>query len=179
MYLPEIPWLPVNPDVRSCHTDGRTVKRYLEVVRQFNVERHPRYKVRDGNHDGKDDTYCNVFVSDVGEAYGLYLPHWHLNMEFSANRLIDWFRSDSDAGGTKYGWEEHTPHETMGAVMEGIFGVVTHKNPSGIGHVAVVLPIETSDDSNPYIAQAGRTNFVGRRLTDGFGDKPVRFFTCR
>lgn len=179
MYLPEVPWLPTDPAVRSCHTDGRTTKRYMDVVRQFGVETNPRYRMRDGNNDGIIDTYCNVFVTDVAEAYGCYLPHWHLNSEFSANRLIEWLRSDSAAGGVRYGWEMVSPYAAKAAVMEGLLTIACYRNPKGVGHVAVVLPIPSDDDSNPYIAQAGRKNFVGRRLTDGFGTLPVVFFTCR
>jgi hypothetical protein len=39
----------------------------------------------------------------------------------------------------------------------------------GSGHVAILLP------EGP-IAQAGRKNFVGRTVAEGFGKYPVRFF---
>lgn len=166
------PWLPQNPKVTCC-PNCRSVKRYFEVVRQFNVEADPRYQPANGQ------TFCNVFATDVAQAMGRTLPHWWLANEESANKLADWL----DNQGKNYGWQEVTDagdcsadHTINGMVATGVLCIAIWKNPSGgPGHVAVILPIDTG---GLWIAQAGAHNFVGRPLAEGFGDKKPRFYTC-
>ena len=51
--------------------------------------------------------------------------------------------------------------------------VTIWKNPTGIGHVAVVLP----GMDFIHIAQAGGSNFFDRNIINGFGNLPVAFYT--
>lgn len=169
------PWYPAHPKITACPScvDQR---KYLEVVRSFDVAKNPRYAVRDTTGDGVPDTFCNIFVADVAEALGRQLPHWWLGKELSANDMYDWLLRH----GPKYGWANVSAEAAMASVYKANLTVAAWKNPArGPGHIAIVLPIPTDDPFNPFIAQAGRENFVGRRLTTGFGGRHPGFFTCR
>lgn len=165
MHLPAPQWVPAQADLHCCR-NCRTPARYLEVVGQFDVEHAARYRAVDGK------TYCNIFASDVAAAMGCLLPHWWLSRELSVNDLVPWLKRT----GVDYGWERlDSAHTAIAAALAGMLTVATLV-AEGHGHIAVVLPI---DDGQPWIAQAGRTNFAHARLAAGFGTRTPEFFTCR
>jgi hypothetical protein len=61
----------------------------------------------------------------------------------------------------------------MRAAQAGSPAVAVWHNPSGPGHLAIVVPCE---DEGVHIAQAGAACFGGRPLAHGFGNRPARFF---
>ncbi len=138
------------------------------VITELDVENSPRYKAQGGK------TYCNIFVSDFLDALGLPPTHIEGGQELNANAMIEWLSSAKGAG---TGWIVADRATAMDAAARGHVVLVTYFNPNinpltGMkrpGHIAVVLPEGT-------IAQAGRTNFVGKTVREGFGTLPTVFF---
>ena len=147
----------------------------LEAVALADVEHHERYQPGDGK------TYCNIFVWDVTRAVlgpRFEAPHWvgpdnapcppFEGRELSANALCIWLA----VVGPVLDWRHVSAVEAGIAARHGEVVLATWENPSGHGHVAVVLP----GDGNLHIAQAGKTCFANGSLAKGFGSKPVSFF---
>ena len=152
------PWLPV--------TLPESKRRSLDlIIEALDVEKAARY-ARKGN-----TTYCNIFVWDVSKAAGVEVPHWYEaksglptevghGLEMHANRMVEWLGKH---------WKAVTKEEAHAAAEAGSLVIVGWRNPEGIGHVAVMQPEGT-------IAQAGASNFVGRPVAAGFGNRPVKYF---
>jgi hypothetical protein len=153
-----------------CCASCRSPSRYLEVVKQFDVENNPRYKVRDTSGDGKPDTFCNIFLWDVTRAMGCEIEHWWDGKELSANGVADWLVKE----GSRYGWQDVGLLGAADQAARGRPTIAVWKNPGGTGHVAVVVP---TGNGQLQIAQAGRLNFFDKPLRSGFGDHPVKFYT--
>lgn len=144
----------------------------IRVIEQFDVSTSGRYKVRDTSGDGKPDTFCNIFASDVARAMGVVLPHEVLDSgdpaeplhgrELSANATIRWLRQH----GPRFSWRQCTEAEARAAADLGRFVVATWLNVAGSGHIAVLRPVESG---RTMIAQAGRTCFAKGTLAQGFG----------
>ena len=161
------PWQSIKPPSASlpCHA-GKLRK----VVDELDVENAPRYAPQ------PTATYCNIFVTDVLQAMGHQPGHWvdddggpaedgH-GWELNANRMVRWFRTH----GKTYGWVECDRRVACDSAARGHTVVVGwDSQASGPGHIAILLPEGT-------IAQAGRRNFVGGTIREGFGDRKVRFF---
>lgn len=161
------PWQSIKPPSSQLpNTEGKLRK----VVDELDVENAARYKPQ------PSATYCNIFVSDVLTAMGLEPGHWidddghpaedgH-GWEMTANRMVRWFRTT----GKDYGWVETDRRIALDSAARGHVVVVGWDSQGkGPGHIAIVLPEGT-------IAQAGRKNFVGGTIREGFGDRNVRFF---
>ncbi len=139
-----------------------------KVIDELDVEHSPRYKAAAGK------TYCNIFVSDFLDAMGLPPTHVEGGQELNANMMIEWLSSPKGAG---TGWVEADRKTALDAASRGHVVLVTYfnrninplTNKQRPGHIAVVLAEGT-------IAQAGRTNFVGKTVREGFGALPVQFF---
>ena len=140
------------------------------VIDELDVEHAPRYRARKGA------TFCNIFVTDVCDAMGFQPSHWVTTdgeqagvgegVELNANGLCRWFAKF----GASKGWVEADRKTAMDAAERGHFVVLGWDSKSEKpGHVAVLLPEGT-------IAQAGRTNFVGKTIREGFGDLKPRFW---
>lgn len=141
------------------------------ICKELNPEKNERYKP-----DARG-TWCNIFVTDVVTACGFQPQHWMTSkgapapvgkgVEMSANRLVEWLSST----GAAYGWVTADRQTAFDAAARGHLVVCGWRNPEPAksGHVAILLPEGT-------IAQAGRTNFVGKTLREGFGNLPVQFF---
>lgn len=140
------------------------------VVDELDVENSPRYRPT------PTQTWCNIFVSDVLTAMGLQPGHWvHVNgdpgkqgqgVELNANRLTRWLVKH----GPRFGWTETNRLAASDAAERGHTVVLAwDSETSKPGHVAIMLHEGT-------IAQAGRKNFVGGTVREGFGTLTPRFF---
>jgi LysM repeat protein len=108
-------WRPVHPPMTSTPSD-RSPSRYAQVVNQFAVGNNPRYAV---GHQGRGETYCNIFVWDVTSAMGAQIPHWvgsngepvgvGKGHELDANGTVDWLRR---YGGSN-GWQRVSAEEAQ------------------------------------------------------------------
>lgn len=167
---------------RASMTDSLRATKYVEIVKQFDVEHNPRYvKGHDGNPNNGLETYCNIFDGDVMSALGVVAPHWidpatgaptpmGKGKETSANTLASWFAHH----GFEYGWMECGEIQARKRATHGYPTTVVWNNPVGIGHVAVVLP----GTDYTHIAQAGGVNFFDGNMRGGFGGiTSLRFYT--
>ncbi|MFL5346408.1 MAG: peptidoglycan-binding protein [Hyalangium sp.] len=169
-----------NPPVRGSPS-SRNRATYDNVINQFGVGSNPRYTPRDSNGDGSRDTFCNIFLWDVTRAMGAEIPHWvdskgnpaavGKGRELNANATVDWLHQN----GPQQGWHKVSAAEAQKLANEGHPAVAVWKNPSGIGHVAVVRPGEMTS-AGPAIAQAGASNFNNGHVKDSFGTRPVEYF---
>lgn len=163
------PWVTIFPPSARLPFSSDKLRK---VIEELDVEHAPRYKASGGR------TWCNVFASDVLTAMGLSPSHWvdklgrplagptRGGVELNANGMSRWF----EGHGSNYGWVSVGREEAMEAAARGHVAVVTYFNESGgSGHIAILLPEGT-------IAQAGKLNFVGRTIREGFGNLPVRFW---
>lgn len=165
------PWIPVTAPITSGPGDRRAPLLDL-VIRQFQVAVNPRYRQ---NQQGAGETYCNIAVWDWTRALCAEIPHWVIGdgeisspgtgRELDANAVAAWL----NRCGPRHGWTRCTAGEAHGAAMQGRPAVAVWQNPSGIGHVAIIRPIEFHPTKGLPIAQAGATNSDTVYLTDGFG----------
>ncbi len=133
--------------------------KYLEVLKQLNVEGHLRYKSQG------DKTFCNIFTSDVAYLVKVPLPHWWRKtenappFELDANTTLRWLETE---GISSYGWKKVSTEEARKLANMGIpvFGGAIR--PHNIGHMFMVIP---SPETGPlHIMQAGRTNSFDTEL---------------
>ena len=133
------------------------------VIDSFNVQDNPRYQV---NRQGRNETYCNIYVSDVTRALGAEVPHYadkttgqpvssgENAIAMNANRMNDWLNGI----GRNYGWVKVTAQQAQNYANNGRPAVASWKNDSGHGHIQIVSPSAdgTYDPARGVaIAQAG------------------------
>lgn len=166
-------WLPIEADVRNL-PGKREGFIYRSVLSQFDVQHNPRYAPEGSK------TWCNIFVWDCTRALGCEVPHW-LNTdgnptkagqgnETTANLLHAWLRGH----GKRFGWKPCTPLDAHEAVSRGEPVVAVWRNPSGPGHIAMVLP---GPSGTLHIAQAGRSCLWDVPLAAGFGKHEPQLYT--
>lgn len=154
------PWRPIRIPAASLPNN---VEKLRHVVTELDVERAPRYRAN------ATQTFCNIFLTDVCDAYGVPPTHWMhedgtpaqygRGLEMSANRLVRWFHSK----GARYGWIVADKQTAMDAAARGhLVALGWDSKTSGPGHVAVLLPEGT-------VAHAGRKNGVGIPIGQAFG----------
>lgn len=161
------PWKSIKIPTASL---PRTLHKLKAVVKDLDVENSARYRP---NAYG---TYCNIFATDVLDAFGVAPSHWVTDdgkpaptgkgRELNANGMVEWFHDH----GEEYGWVPADKLDAMDAAERGhLVLVMWHSGGTSPGHIAVMLPEGT-------IAQAGRKNFVGGTIREGFGSLPVEFW---
>lgn len=141
------------------------------VINDLDVEHAARYR------KSAYATYCNIFATDVFQAMGFPPSHWvdhgdgspakqgH-GEELTANLMARWFHKF----GAAQGWVNADRKTATDAASRGhLVTVIWDSQGDGPGHVAIMLPEGT-------IAQAGSTNFVGKTIREGFGQRPVEFW---
>ncbi len=179
------PGVPFDPPIKSS-PGARSREDYDAVLDQFKVATNPRYTP---NRQGKNETYCNVFVWDTTRALGAEVPiayddktgkpmTWDpkagvwkgSGYEHDANGMVDWL----DKFGASNGWKKVTAEEAQKSANAGKPAIAAWKNPGGTGHVAMVRPDGGPFDpaKGPKIAQAGKTNFDQGWVKDGFKGCP-------
>ena len=132
----------------------RSPQQIIQVIEYFNVEDsdNNRYWPQ------PDETYCNIWATDVMRCLRAPLTHWVITnekgkekrKELDANATFDWLSNPSN------GWRKVSASEAVNSSKNGIPTLLCWKKPGGIGHIAVVLPKGSTD--NVRIAQAGRKN---------------------
>lgn len=162
------PWRPITIPAASLPNVGDKLR---QVVTELDVERAPRYRAT------STATFCNIFVTDVCDAFGVPPSHWMhedgtparygKGLEMSANRLVRWFAQH----GARYGWIDADKPTAQDAAARGHLVVIGWDSKTAApGHVAVLLPEGT-------VAQAGRKNGVGLPISSAFGKgKALQFF---
>lgn len=173
------PWIPYSPGVQSF-PGRRSAHRLMAVVLSFDVDTSPRYTPRDLNADGKQETFCNIFVSDVTSAMCAAIPHVvdaegetmpiGKGRELNANATVEWLH----AHGARKGWLRVGEHLAQARACSGFPTVAVWANHTGIGHVAVVVP---SRQGTVWVAQAGAKCFSRGSLTQAFGRLMPEFYT--
>lgn len=139
----------------------------MAIVAEHHHRGVARYQSRDVTGDGVAETFCNLFAQDVAEAMGAALPRHML-----ANATVAWL--DAEAIRDASEWCAVDAHAAQATANEGGLALAGWVNPSGPGHLAVVVP--ALGDLGTWIAQAGRHNFTRAPLMSGFGTLPVRFW---
>jgi hypothetical protein len=175
---------PIKSDetARAALTDTGRAGKYLEVVRQFDVAKNPRYARGHANPGVTKETYCNIFLCDVMLALGIGTPpHWQdpatgspvamgKGKETDANGVCNWMTSH----GLAFGWMECSEKQARKRATAGFPTCCLWLNPGGIGHVVVVLP----GTDFTHIAQSGASNFFDGAIQQGFGGiSNFRFWT--
>lgn len=161
-------WLPLDAPVRS-RPGSRDRDTYFRVAQQFRVTEMPRYKAN------ATQTWCNIYAWDVTRAMGAEIPHWYdpatgnsmpvgKGAEMRANDMVTYLEQG------RGGWQQVPSEVARSRAAGGYPTVIVWSNPSGPGHIAMLLPDGT-------IAQAGASNLWRSSITAGFGYRPLKFFT--
>lgn len=167
-------WVPSQPPLTN-QAGNRDPNTYAQVLNQFAVGNNPRYARRDGN------TYCNIFSWDATRAMGAEIPHWvdpsgastgvGQGRELDANGTNQWLHTH----GADHGWRQVTAEQAQHLANQGQPAVASWRNPSGIGHIAMVRPGELTQ-GGPATAQAGSHNFNSGHAVDGFGNRVPEYW---
>jgi hypothetical protein len=149
------------------------------VLSQFEVERNPRYRPRDGK------TYCNIFVWDVTSAMCAEIPHWTTDdgstalpttagaVQRNVNAMFHWLQTH----GRKSGWSRVTASEAQAAANRGEPTIAIWQNSTGgNGHIVMIRPGSITH-KGPAAAQAGGILFENRHVKDGFFDNQPEYWT--
>lgn len=171
------PWFGWDAPINNS-PGSRSTEQLAAIIRACNVATAARYQP---NQQGKNETYCNIFVWDVTRALGAEIPHWVLKSdlatpaepdltysnaaETTSNMVFDWLTTH----GTQHGWQPATALKALDYANSGRPAVAVWKNPGGAGHIAVVRPGTFDPEKGVPIAQAGAVNFDHLFLADGFG----------
>mgnify|MGYP001322700553 CR=1 FL=1 len=157
----------------------RSRSAYDNAINQFAVANNPRYVPRDSDGDGWQDTFCNIFVSDVTRAMGTPIPH-RIDAngnpsltspdELDANRTNWWLH----AHGARHGWRQVSAEEAQALANQGFPAVASWRNPNGIGHIGMVRPGEL--ENGPALAQAGAWNTNSAHVYDVFPRGATEFW---
>ncbi|MGI6175383.1 MAG: hypothetical protein ACOYJC_04300 [Christensenellales bacterium] len=170
--------IPVNPGVRSDEGD-RSAELYRAVIDQFDVETNVRYQ---NGRQGKNETYCNIFMWDVTLAMGAEIPHYTDPItgeprrypdtkgayEMNASRIYDWLA----AYGPSYGWHEATAEQAQMCANQGMPAVTIFKH-NGSTHAQVVCPSEDGaydPQRGVTIAQAGAQRYAYAPISRIYGE---------
>lgn len=153
-------------------TDGPYAPGELtSIIDAFNVESNAKYAARGEN------TYCNLFASDVVQRLGAPLPLYVTNSQgeitdwLGATNMKEWLNGNLTSPGdyqqgTEVGWQRVDAATAANYANNGYVSVA-----AGYGHIAVVRP-GTPTGAGKYdvmIAQAGGRNFNSGRVIDGWG----------
>jgi hypothetical protein len=177
------PGIPIPHYAVTSDEAHRSAKDYDAVLAQFKVGENPRYQK---NRQGKNETYCNIFVEDATKAMGCQIPTAYDDKtgkpcsfdkqtgtfkggyQHNANGCVDWLHKF----GPGNGWKKVSAEQAQTMADQGHPAVAAWKNTGpGAGHLAMIHPSdgESFDPAKgPRISQAGGSNFEKGYLKDGF-----------
>lgn len=164
----------IRTQVGSPGYEGSTsTEDYTSAIKGRQVKVNPRYTPRDLTGDGKPETFCNIYVSDVMRSMGIPLPHvidkngnpvpsgTRGSKELLANDTAVWLSQH----GSRFEWEKVTESVAQEAANAGHAAIVII--PGG-KHIAVIYPGQITD-KGASIAQAGKSLLENAHVVDGFG----------
>lgn len=174
---PPAAWLPYDGKGLRNAPGERGAMALLQVVRQFDVARSPRYAPT------AKDTFCNIFLWDVTRALMCEVPHWvdpstgdpsypgKGNTEHNMNATVLWMEEH----GARFGWHRYPEDVACLRAESGHPALALWFNPEprGRGHGALLVPPCLD---GPMVAQAGAQCFERKPLRAGFGDRAVTFW---
>lgn len=167
-----------SPGKRLTSTrENRDPSRLLAIIAEHHFRGSHGHIWKDGNPvgrytpydvDGKpgDETWCNLFAQDVSEAMSVMIPRYT-----RANELVAWLGTPTAA---TFAWETVPAHVAQRMADEGQLALVGWVNPSGPGHIAVLVP--SLGEAGTFIAQAGGVRFTRGTVAQGFGGRAVTYF---
>lgn len=153
------------PVIEEYSALTRTPQDIQDAVAKIDPEGSPELQAGAYPAPNSTDTWCNKFCYLVTDELGC--PILWGNYGTLANDQIAWLASGSD------GWSSTDEPGAIAAAVAGKVALATFYNPSGHGHIALVLPV---DGDTAQIAQAGASNFNQGDLATGFGSNPVAFY---
>ncbi|MFT3866833.1 MAG: hypothetical protein QM729_21430 [Solirubrobacterales bacterium] len=137
--------------------------RVRDICLALDPEHNPRYL---RNQQGRGETYCNIFASDVCDLFGVPPSHTQPGYELNANGMVRWL-TDS---GPEFGWVAGDAKTAQDAAARGHLVLLGYDSKSSKpGHIAVLLPEGT-------LAQAGAKNGMGLTVASIFGRLPTQYF---
>ena len=138
-----------------------------EVLDQFAVETAERFRKRDYDGDGKAETFCNIYVSDVTRALFAEIPHQWEGKWMDVRAMAEWIRRGFGKWKRSDGWQAQF------AADAGFPAIALHDPAARThGHIAMLTPSEGA--AGVLISQAGVFNYRRATLEKGFG-KAARF----
>lgn len=156
---------------------GRTPQVLNQKIDSFNVASNPRYVAYHDGNPRTNDTYCNLYASDVAQSMGAPLPIF-LDLPggrkwLGATYMTDWLNGNltskipgNYAQGPDAGWMKVDHTTAAQAANQGYVTVA-----AGHGHMAVVRAGNPAGVSKAdlMISQAGARNFNSGSLASGWG----------
>jgi hypothetical protein len=138
---------------------NRSPKAITRIVEFLDVTRTPRYQPR------QDISCCTIFVSDVTRLLGCEIcldpsgaKRWYNR---NANTMIQYI---DKVGIPSEGWRRvSSRQEAQALANQGKPVVGMWRNPSGAGHMYMVVPGELDSSGYPLVAQAGAKLFSAGR----------------
>jgi hypothetical protein len=143
-------WNPIDTSIFPEYATNRNVNDYLKTLQLFNVDESLRYR------RASDTTFCNIYVSDVTSALGVYIPRWKNGEKMTATTTLEWLEEPL---AQDLGWQSTSALKAQEMANQGIPTIAITR-----GHIAMVAPGtgQTNEQSGvfyPSSAQAGRLNF--------------------
>lgn len=141
----------------------RKPESYVKTLLQLDVM-DPRYRRT------KEGTKCNFLVHDAARLCDAAIPRigdWPM----LANDMVDYWKGNKD-------WQEAVWQDAVSSALLGYFTAAGLQEP-GHGHVSVILPSPTAVGPSSILSmQAGASNFYGKTLPYGYGNKlkDVKFY---
>lgn len=167
--LPDISLSIVPPLINT--SSERSAEALATVIDQFEVETAQRYRVRDVTGDGKKETFCNVYTSDVTAALSAPISHFLGGKWQDVHDNALWLQDPENK------WVRCFAEFAQRRANQGFPSVVVWSaTEPGHGHIAVLRPSDAG--SGIWISQAGARNYRRAPLAAGFGTRsPLQFFT--
>lgn len=162
-------WLKEDPSLSVCppmmnNANSRGAEALEAIIDQFDVEHAARYRPRDVTGDGKKETWCNLYVSDVTAALCAPIPHWLGGKWQLVADNLRWLRAGYN------GWRPCSDDEAQVAANNGFPAVVVWVPPVGHGHIALLVPRPAEHARGVWITQAGARCYRRAPLMAGFGN---------
>ena len=113
-------------------------------------------------------TLCNAYLTCCTAGLGCAVP------PMLANKQHAWLMSNE---GKLAGWMPIDPETARQRAQLGYPTVAAALNPTGHGHVALVVPQAVTDAPGLYVSSAGAHNFIRAPLAKSFGSLHPEYFT--